>query len=1017
MGYLKRSKKIIAGSLVISIMLGLSNVVQIINAQDIGNNQINMSETKNNEKVYIKIRYNRPDNKYDGWNLWVWEEGSEGRRVDFIGEDSKGKFAVVETSKESSKLGFILRKSSDSNHWEENYFKEDKFIDLKGEDKEVIINHVDEGNKTLDEAPLNKKYEKVQLNLHYYRFDDNYENWDIWSWPKDGDGKGYVFNEEDDYGKIAKIDYKIGDYGYKEDTDSIGFLVRKSDWSDRDIGFDRFINTAYANEEGILNAYIVQGDENIYFDKDKAIKTPAIMYAKIDTLNEISFKVNSKLSKDAKVILKQGDKVINSNISINDDFLSGKITTDEELDITKTYSLNIDGYTSKESSLGKIYSDEAFEKLYHYNGKLGAIYSKKETEFVLWSPTAKEVKLALYGKDGNDYKGKAKEVVSMKKGKNGTWTLNKKGDLNGEYYNYIVNIDGKENEVTDPYAKAVGVNGNRAMVIDLDKTNPSGWNKDKSPKIKNTTDNIIYEMHIRDFSISDNSGITYKGKYNGVWQPNTTIPGTDVKTGVEHLKELGVTTVHLLPTFDHKSIDETKLDTPQYNWGYDPQNYNVPEGSYSSNPYEAQIRIKEFKEMVQELHKSGIRVVMDVVYNHTGKTEDSHLNLAVPGYYYRQNENGVFSNGSGCGNEVASERSMVRKMIIESVAYWAKEYHIDGFRFDLMGLHDIDTMKEIREELDDIDKSILMYGEGWNGGASPLKEEDAALKKNTYKYEDKQIAAFSDDIRDAIKGSVFNEEDPGFINGKNGLEESIKFGVVASTKHKEVDYNNVNYSDRPWANEPYQTVTYTSAHDNLTLYDKLQKTNKSATKEELIQINKMASAIILTSQGIPFIHAGDEFARTKVNEDGSLNENSYNAPDSVNQFDWQRKVEYKELFEYYKGLINLRKNHNAFTMDTNKDIQNNIDFLEKGKDFKEDNVVAYTINGKKVKDKWDNITVIFNANKKDVEVKLPSNDWVVVVNEDKAGVKKLDTVKGNKVNVPANASYVLVDAKSFNKNK
>ena len=384
-------------------------------------------------------------------------------------------------------------------------------------------------------------------------------------------------------------------------------------------------------------------------------------------------------------------------------------------------------------------------------------------------------------------------------------------------------------------------------------------------------------MHIRDFSISENSGVTleYRGKYNGVWEDGTTIPGTDVKTGVDHLKELGVTTVHLLPTFDHQSIDETKLDVPQFNWGYDPKNYNVPEGSYSSDPYTGTIRIEEFKQMVMELHKAGIRVVMDVVYNHTGATTDSNLNLAVPNYYYRQNAQGGFANGSGCGNETASERSMVGRLIVDSVAYWAEEYHIDGFRFDLMAIHDIDTMKEVRAAVDAIDPTILLYGEGWTGGDSPLPEDQKATKANTVKFGDLQIAAFSDDIRDGIKGSVFDAAAGGFINGGTDYEETIKFGVVASTPNDQIDYSKVKNQTQPWANQPYQTISYASAHDNLTLWDKLQSTNPNDSEEALIQLNKMSAAIVYTSQGIPFMQAGEEMARTKVNPDGSLNENSY----------------------------------------------------------------------------------------------------------------------------------------------
>ena len=651
--------------------------------------------------------------------------------------------------------------------------------------------------------------------------------------------------------------------------------------------------------------------------------------------------------------------------------------------------------------------NEEFKEKYNYNGDLGAKYNKNETIFTLWAPTADSVKVALYGKNGNDTDKNPEEVIQMNKGENGEWSVKINRDLKGEYYNYIVNVNGKENRVIGPYAKAVGVNGKRAMVIDLNETNPNGWNEDKKPKLDNTTDAVIYEMHIRDFSIDDNSGITYKGKYNGVWQDNTTIPGTDIKTGVNHLKELGVNIVHLLPTFDYESIDESRLYQPQYNWGYDPQNYNVPEGSYSTDPYTAQVRIREFKEMVQNLHKAGIRVVMDVVYNHTGSTENSHLNLTVPGYYHRQNQSGGFSNGSGCGNEIASERSMVRRMMVDSVKFWAEEYHIDGFRFDLMALHDIDTMKEIRKELNKIDESIIIYGEGWTGGDTPLPVEDRALKANTYKFENEQIAAFSDDIRDGIKGSVFIDENPGFVNGGTGFEESIKFGIVASTKHQDIDYSKVNYSDKPWSNQPYQTVTYTSAHDNYTLWDKLQLTNKEASDEELVQMNKMAAAIVLTSQGIAFIHAGDEFARTKVNADGSLNENSYNSPDSVNRLDWNRKIQYKDLFNYYKGLIELRKSHKAFRMNTTTDIQNNLEFLQKGKNFKEENVVAYTINGKDVGDEWDNIAVIFNANNEEVEVTLPLNDWNIVVNENSAGIETLGNVEGNKVKVAPKSAYVL----------
>ncbi len=512
-------------------------------------------------------------------------------------------------------------------------------------------------------------------------------------------------------------------------------------------------------------------------------------------------------------------------------------------------------------------------------------------------------------------------------------------------------------------------------------------------------------------AIADNSGVSKenKGKYAGVWEADTTVPNTDVKTGISHLKELGVTTVHLLPSFDHQSIDETKLEEAQYNWGYDPKNYNVPEGSYSSDPYDGKTRITEYKKMVQELHKAGISVVMDVVYNHTGATSDSELNKAVPNYYYRQNEKGEFSNGSGCGNETASERAMMRKLMVDSVTYWAKEYHVDGFRFDLMALHDQDTMVAIREALDEINPSILIYGEGWTGGDTPLSSEKQATKANTKNFGELQIAAFSDDIRDGIKGSVFDAKDHGFVDGAQNKEETIKFGIVASTPNDQIDADKVNNQTKAWAKEPYQTITYESAHDNLTLWDKLQSANETATEQQLLAMNKMSAAIVLTSQGIPFLHAGEEMARTKENPDGTLNENSYNAPDSVNAIDWSRKQKYEDLYEYYRGLIAMRKEHKAFHMNSTKEIQDNLKFL----DVAEKNVVAYTLDGKAVGDSWNTIAVIFNANNKSVDVTIPDNQWAVVVDQNTAGTKQLKTVSGSKVTVPANSTYVLVDKASI----
>ena len=597
----------------------------------------------------------------------------------------------------------------------------------------------------------------------------------------------------------------------------------------------------------------------------------------------------------------------------------------------------------------------------------------------------------------------------MSKGINGTWITELNGDFNGEYYNYLIDINGKVNEVVDPYAKAVGVNGNRGMVIDLDSTNPEGWENDTKPELKYATDSIIYEAHIRDLSIDETSGISneYKGKFKALTILDSCIPGTNVKTVVNHIKDMGFTHIHLLPAFDFGSIDETKLEKPQFNWGYDPKNYNVPEGSYSTNPYLGNVRIKEFKEMVKSLHEAGIRVVMDVVYNHTYNL-DSCLNKAVPGYYYRQDENGEYSDASACGNETASERYMFRRYMIDSIVYWAKEYHVDGFRFDLMGIHDIETMKLIREELNKIDQSIIMYGEGWTGGPSPLKEELAALKKNTYKFDKLQIAAFSDDCRDGVKGHVFYEEETGFVNGKDGLEETIKFAVVASTQHEEIDTESVVYSNDFWSNEPYQTINYASAHDNYTLWDKLKISTPNCTEEELIAMNKLIAGIIFTSQGISFVHAGEEMARTKEDEQGELVENSFASSDKVNKIYWDRKVKYNDLFEYYKGLISLRKEYKAFRMNTNEEIKENIHFLKRGINFRDNNLVAYIIEAKNIDSKCNKIAVIINANDKDIEIDLNENNWNVIVDEKRAGKEILETIKSSKVNVSRKSIKVLI---------
>ena len=654
------------------------------------------------------------------------------------------------------------------------------------------------------------------------------------------------------------------------------------------------------------------------------------------------------------------------------------------------------------------FESKEFNEKYNYDGELGVIYSKNSSEFKLWAPLAEQVELVLYGKDYNALESN-KTIIKMNRENRGVWRVKIDEDLSGEYYNYLVRNNGKTYESVDPYAKAVSINGEKSMVIDMESTNPKGWSNDKKPILNDVTDSIIYEAHIRDLTKDEASGVikALRGKYIGAVLENSKIKGTSITTGLDHLKELGITHIHLLPVFDYGSIDE-RYDSPDnYNWGYDPQNYNVPEGSYSTNPYEGAVRISEFKEMVYKFHQAGIRVVMDMVYNHTYNLE-SPLNLTVPGYYYRKDQYGRYSNGSGCGNETASERYMFRKYMIDSVLYWAKEYHIDGFRFDLMGLHDLETMRIIRNELNKVDKSIIMYGEGWTCYDTPLNINESAVKNNICKFDDLQIAAFSDDARDSIKGSVFLKESLGFVNGGDNYEESIKYTICASTKHDEIDLSKVVYSKSFWANEPYQTITYDSAHDNNTLFDKLRMSCKDENEEELLKMNKLAAAIVLTSQGISFLHEGEEFARVKENLEGEIIENSYNSSDYTNELKWLRKQRYIDLFNYYKGLIKLRKEYKAFRMNSNKEIQNNISFMAKGNEFKDNHIVGYIINIEDYNDSYSKIAVIFNANKYNVEVDLDEGKWNVLVDGEKADSEVQYKIEDSIVNVSARSALILI---------
>jgi pullulanase len=601
-----------------------------------------------------------------------------------------------------------------------------------------------------------------------------------------------------------------------------------------------------------------------------------------------------------------------------------------------------------------------------YDGDdLGVIWKVNEVNINVWSPTASDVSFQLY-KAGNG--GNPLKVIALKKQIKGNWTYKLAGNWEGYYYTFKIKYKNTWlNEVPDPYAKAVGVNGNRGMIVNLENTNPDLWAFDKSPELKYQTDAVIYELHVRDASIHPQSGIVNKGKFLGLTEVGTKSP-MGLPTGLDYIKNLGVTHVHLLPSFDFKSLDES-LSTPQYNWGYDPKNYNVPEGSYATNPFDGKVRINEFKKLIQSFHNNNIGVILDVVYNHTGDTENSIFNQLVPNYYYRQNNEGGFSNASACGNETASERPMFRKFMIESLLYWVNEYHIDGFRFDLMGIHDLKTMELIRDTLIKVKPDILLYGEGWTAGGSPLPDNKRAIKSNIQTLTG--IAAFSDEIRDGLKGHVFTPSEKGFISGKHDLAESVRFGIVGGVFHPQINYNKVNYTKAPWAVEPNQTVVYTSCHDNHTLWDRLEIANPTVSVQDRTSMQKLAIGIVLTSQGISFLHAGCEFLRTKNGV-----ENSYESPDAINQMDWVRKDANSMVTDYVQKLIQLRKTHPAFRLGNAADIRQHITF---SKDPKE-GLIEFSIE-KAPNEPWKYIHIMINGTDKDQNVSFPYADWRTIVDD------------------------------------
>ena len=613
------------------------------------------------------------------------------------------------------------------------------------------------------------------------------------------------------------------------------------------------------------------------------------------------------------------------------------------------------------------------------------VYMGGKTEFSVWSPDAEAAQLRLYNDAAEET---AFKTVSMKLGKDGLWKATVKDDVKGAFYTFQVKKNGQWLEETAGIAaKAVGVNGWRGAVVDWDETDPEGWSEDKSPKI-DPSDIIVYEMHHRDFSIHQTSGVSNKGKYLALTEEGTKNPD-GLATGIDHLKEIGVTYVQLLPSTDFITVDEEHLENNQYNWGYDPFNYNAVEGSYSTDPFNPVTRIKEFKQMIQALHKAGFRVILDVVYNHTTDASKTGFQRTMPGYFYRMREDGTFFDGSGCGNETASEQAMFQKYMLESLEWWMKEYHIDGFRFDLMAIHDIETMNLISERLHAIDPDVVIYGEGWAAQAPAYPAEQIALKANTYMMD--KVGAFSDNIRDAVRGPL-GCENAGFMDGVAGNKANVEFGIVGGIEHPQVTVE-------AWTSNPLQHVSYVSCHDDHCLRDRLEEATKASEKDRLKMV-KLAQTAVYTSQGIPFIFNGEELYRHKQGV-----KNSYNKPDAINAIDWTYKTQYKDLVDYYAGLAAIRHAHPGFCLGDAALVREKLEFIE----VNDPCVVAFRISGLEGIDSAKSLTVLLNGSKKNVKVSIPQGNYTVLAKDGKADADGINAYSGSTISASATSATILAE--------
>ena len=827
-----------------------------------------------------------------------------------------------------------------------------------------------------EEAVVDAPSGDKQLIVHYLRYDGEYDPWNLWLWPDGGDGAVYEFTEEDEFGVVA-----IATVPGTADVSSVGIIVRTNDWA-KDVAEDRFVTEF--DETGLAEIWLIQGESEIYYEVPET--GPKFLGASIDSLRELSITTNEKVDTSAvgpdfiSVISDAGEEISGTLRSKFVNPVASELIFElsEDLDLGQNYRVSSAYFGQRTLVPGKVFGSEAFAKLYHFDGQLGPIYSRTATTLRVWAPTANDVSLLIY----KSTEGGLDMRIPMTKGAKGTWEHKLSGDQHLTVYNYEVSFGTKKVEAVDPYVYSASVNGTRGVIVDLARTNPAGWRAQKAPFSGNPADAVIYELHVRDLGMDQASGIANPGKFVSLMQEGS---GTSqAPTGIDAIAELGITHLQLLPIYDYASIDETRND--QFNWGYDPLNYNVVEGSYATDPYDPVNRILELKTAIKYLNERGIRVIMDVVYNHVYDVSSHSFQKIVPGYYFRTNPDGSWANGTGVGNEVASERSMVNKFIVESATYWAKEYGLGGFRFDLMGIHDVATMNQIRAEVSKNDPSFIIIGEGWNMGNAL----DSALKANQLNaYQMPGISHFNDGIRDGIKGSVFNSADNGWATGKTSARTQVMEGIVG-----QIDFGN-GIGGQWGAISPSQSVSYVEAHDNLTLHDKLTASVPGASEQEISQLHRFASSIALLAQGVAFIHAGQEFERSK---DGD--ENSYKSPDSINALRWAEREANSDTVEYFKGLIELRLEHPAFRMRTASAVKRNLEF------FGPTSVIAYELDGRGAGDSWSRIVVIHNPNAVEMTVDLPAGIWQIAVRGNQAGTKSLGEVSGA-AQVEASSTVVL----------